>query len=474
MQIKYWTGFNKRDKSTKQPTGGTTVDVKLKLPCSIEAPVFQCETIPADANYMQAFGRYYFVREVTYITNTIIEFTCIEDELATYKTDVGNYNAFIERSASSYNIMLPDPYVAIENESTSQQTGTPSSTQKVPSIFDSEGSYIVSVLNKKGSGAGFTTYYAIGVGALKKLAGYCNHNPGDVQGISNWLEWIQATWCKTADAIIDCKWLPISWETMQSAPNTASEVILVGKDEVNYDGEDIYAYRFTNISVKGSTGVQITLPHKYSDFRKGAPYTRGILNLPYYGFWEFNPLDFEEDIVNVNYVVDLTSGDTLIVISGSSKTVATLHINIALTVPVGKVGNQVMSGVTQTLGSIASAAASFTTGGAAGIAAGVAASASAINGIATAATGISPSVNGNTQGRAMTVLNREVYAVLTFSDTTVPADLAHDQGRPLMARRQIGTLSGFVKCSDASLDIAGTSAERTALNAALNSGFFYE
>lgn len=472
MNITVWNNFSKRDKSTLQPTGGTSIsNVILKEATSVESPTFVLSSNDLDINYVQAFGHYYFVDDVQSVRNGVIEVKCSIDPGATYKSDIGSYNAYVERSASSYDVMIADPEVVIKNSRSYWQSGTPASTNKIPSIFDAQGSYIISVLNDVGSGAGFTTYYAIGVPALQTLASYCNQNLGDDVSITDFIDWLKVTFLKTADAIIDCKWLPVSWSTIQSAPSLTSEQIKIGKDPVAPGGVALYAYRFTNISVVASTAISINLQHRYSDFRKANPYTRGLLNLPFYGFWEFNPLDFNSDTIAVQYAVDLSTGDCMIVISGD-KTVATLHIDVGLTVPVGKVGNQGVAGVSQFLSGATGVAAALS--GAASPIAGIASAALSVNGFANMALGISPSVHGSMQGRAGSVINRSVYAILTFCDTSDPADLVADKGRPLMDRVQISTLSGYVKCSDADVPISAKTSDRKAVNDLLNSGFYYE
>ena len=89
MQIKYWTDFSKRKNSTKQPTGGTTATVTLKEPCGIASPSFVSAAIPESVKYIQAWGRYYFVSEVTHDGPEII-IPCVSDPMATFKSAIGS------------------------------------------------------------------------------------------------------------------------------------------------------------------------------------------------------------------------------------------------------------------------------------------------------------------------------------------------------------------------------------------------
>lgn len=477
MNITYWTNFSKRKNSTKQPVGGTTVaNVALKEETSIENPTFVIQGDLFGVTYVQAFGNYYFVEDVQSIRSGITQIKCKMDPMATHKSDIGAYTAFIERAATAYDTMIADPMVAIKNSVTKWQSNGANSSTEVPGIFDTEGTIIISVLNNKGSGAGFTCYYAIGVAALQRLAGYCNQNPADTPSITQIVEWLQATFLKTADAVIDCMWIPIAFSVIQNLGSSivSGEQLVIGKDAVTESGTAVNGYRFLKAHTVTSTPISITLSHRYTDFRKAQPYTRGQMNLPFYGMWEFNPLDITDDIINVAYAVDLTSGECLIYITSNSKTVATLKINVGFTVPVGKVGNQIASGLAQAIPATALAIGGIAAKTTAGVLTGASAAATAVNGYAQAALGISPSVHGSLTGRVMAAVYKAVFVILTFSDTADPSDLTADNGRPLMDRRQISTLSGYIKCSDASIEIAGFDSDRAEINGYLNSGFYYE
>lgn len=474
MNIKTWSNFSKRRNSTKQPAiAGTDVTCTLKEATSIESPTFVLSSNDFTINYIQAFGHYYFVNDIKSVRNGVIEVSCTQDVLATYKSEIGSYNCYIERSQSAYDNMLADPMVSLKNSVTSWQSGTPGSTNNLIGIFDDEGTYIVSVLNDKGSGTGYTSYYLIGVGAMEKLAAFCNSSPASTA--VDLTDWFTKNYLKIPDSVIDCKWTPLSWTTVQNLGSSlvSAEQMRIGNSDISVQGQPVNAYRILKPFALSHTAVSVTLNHRYSDFRKANPYTRGLLNLPYYGFWEFNPLDFESNVITVQYVIDPACGDTLVVIGGD-KTVATLRINLGLTVPVGRVLNQVGQGMTSFITGASGIAAAIASGGTAAAVSGIASAAGAVNGLATAALGISPSVHGATEGRAGTMVNRSVYAILTFSDTTDPSDLLPEHGRILLDKRTISTLSGYVQCGGASLDVGSFEEDKERINSFLNSGFYYE
>ena len=462
MTIKTWSNFSKRRNSTKQPTGGNSVTCTLKETTSIEKPTFVLASNDFSINYVQAFGEYYFVDDVKSVRNGIIEISCSIDVGATYKSEIGSYTAFIERAATYHNDSLPDPYVAMMNDET-----VLSNVVSGLSIFNSGGFFVISVLNDLGSGNGFTTYYITDAANLEDLAQYVNSNWGSAA--TDILNWLQATFLKTADSIIDCIWVPIALSALPSG-SISYETFKIGVDVVPAAS----GYRLTSRCIV-SESKQITIPHMYSDFRKGAPYTTGKLFIPGYGMVDFNPLDFDaDDTIYLTFDIDVTTGDTVCYLKDvSSNVVAAYTYNVGVSCPVGKVGanvTQTLAGFSQTVGAIAGA---LTTGGAVSVASGVAAASLGINTLATAAAPTA-SVHGGKGGRAIAENGLDIGVTLVCKLTTDPDDLLATHGRPFMADAQISSFSGYVKCSGAEVEIGGRESDKAAVNDMLNGGFYYE
>ena len=64
--------------------------------------------------------------------------------------------------------------------------------------------------------------------------------------------------------------------------------------------------------------------------------------------------------------------------------------------------------------------------------------------------------------------------ILQLKYQVAVTDNVEDHGRPLMALRTIGNLSGFVQCEGAHFEGLCTQTEQTMIDNALNGGFFYE
>ena len=468
MTINYWTSFTKRKNSTSQPTGGTSATVTLKEGTSIEHPTFLLTGNLFACTYVEAFGHYYFVEDVKSVRNGLTEISCSMDVLASFKTDIGNYNAYIDRAADSnyYDVMYPDNMVAIKNEEEVLQFVTSSA-----STFTFAGLYVLSVLNNLGSGAGFTTYYLMDIGNMKLLANYLNQDWG--AGAADLLGFLQANFLHTADSVINCIWVPFSILSLPGG--TASETVKIGTDVVVVGGVNCTGSRITGSSSVGHSSQKVTFTHLYSDFRKGAPFTNGKLYIPFYGIVDFNPLDFPNDYIYMEFDCDYATGDVMCYIKdadSSGKTIAIYTYNCAVQCPVGKGGANAEGFATSGLATAASLALAVGSSGAAAVAGGFGA---AIAGINTLSNAVVPtaSVRGGQGGRATSYSGTDAFVTLICKHTADPM-LCVCQGRPVMGYQPISNFTGYVKCLNASVPINGMDSERDAVNDFLNNGFYYE
>lgn len=58
--------------------------------------------------YIQEFNRYYFVRNVTAISNTLFRISLHVDVLYTYKTEIRSNYAIVSRNENEFDLMLND------------------------------------------------------------------------------------------------------------------------------------------------------------------------------------------------------------------------------------------------------------------------------------------------------------------------------------------------------------------------------
>lgn len=459
MTIKYWTSFSKRKNSTKQPSGGTSATVTLKEGTSIENPIFLLSGDLFTCTYVEAFSHYYFVTDVVSIRNGLTEIHCEMDVLATFKSDIGSYTALIERSAIYYNSSYADPAVSMKSD-----ISTAYASSSI-SYLDDDGYFALTVLNNSGSQTGFMVTYFVTDTKLRQIAQYVNTDWGSAA--TDFLSWVQATFLRTADCIIDCRWLPISSSAFSG--DVVDEPMVIGVDTLTVNG-----YRLAYPHVASASG-SISIPHVYSDFRKYAPYTVGKLYIPCYGVVDINTLDFDNDTIYYKYYIDPQTGDAAVFLAADSSynvIVSTYTFNISVQCPVGRVGNDIQGFMSSGLGTSAMVATAMALPHKFSNAAAVATGASAINTI-NSMLGVTASVHGTMGGRVMSE-NLNMILGIEYKATQDPDSLTADSGRVCMARHQLSTCSGYVKCIDASVPINGMSEERDAINEYLNTGFYYE
>lgn len=467
MDVYTWSGFKKRKNSTKRPSGtGVLHSVRLKETTSIEKPTFVFQSNDMTINYVKAFDHYYFVDDIKSVRQDIIEVSCSMDVGATFKSQIGSYEAFVERSYSYRNIMIPDPYVTMLNVEQVDEN------RQILAYFSYTGFYVISVLNDIGSGVGFTTYYVFDEANMERLAQYINVDWGSGGGVTTVLQWLQATFLHTADAIIDCIWLPLT-SSLLPAGSFSNETVKVGTDVI----PGVTAKRFTSVAIYNFE-TYITIPHLYDDFRKGAPYTIVKLFIPGLGMIDINPLDFKLDAVFIEYTVDVSTGDTTVILRDNyeaqyGNVISTHTFNVAVSIPVGHVSANAAGAASGIATSAAAAGVVKGLMSAAPVAAGIVGVATAINSVAQA---VAPtmSTHGGKGGRALFYAEREIRCIVIAKNTTDPDDLKTNQGSIFMKKVRIDMLSGYVKCSDASVPIAGMESDKQAVNDLLNSGFYYE
>ena len=470
MKIKYWTDFSKRKNSTKQPldTQATEIDVKLKDDCSVVNPVIETSSIPINANYfyIDDFKRYYFLDNTERTSQQLKNMAAEVDVLATYKSQIASCNAMILRSSSGYNKMLRDDLVHVSTEKTILRT-----VGSTVGFANASGCYLLSVANKDGGVNSFACQYIISSSGLAAIA--------DALMDSSITDDIMQYFSNINSSIISLKWLPFDYTAVCNLCTTGNQPVKFGK----YTAPGISAHRITSTTIYVDGSMDITIPWDSSeDFTECAPYTAMKLLVPMYGMIDLNSADFVSfKKVVLNYRYDVTTGDVTILISAGSSGayLQTLQFNVAVDVPIAAITREAGSIMSSTAGLVGGGigfAASIASGNVAGAAAtGMAAITSAAN-LGLNLNGASVSVKGAIQGRAGLSYGDKPQLMLYMMKHADPARNEHINavGRPVQACATVGSFSGYIECSGASVDMPGTAIEKDRVNSYLNSGFFYE
>lgn len=470
MQIKIWTNFSKRVNSTKQPTGGTTVDVLLKNETDVLQPVFILNNLDFSINYCQAFGHYYFV-QVTNLDGHRSELHCSLDHLATFKTQISGYRGLIEFTSSSSDVTITDP----RNHPTLVKATKYTTISLAGFSFqDTVGCYIVGILSDTADGtSGVCSYYAMFPGQLQTLAQHLYDGnlwtalQNQIYGVNN--------------AIVSCHWLPIPVTDISGT----SEKIHIGSEELDTYGKKISS------RILGASSSPTTIDYPISSDGAGAsmnylsapPFATLECYLPFIGYVPLSDDLFASDkSIHMYCFVDVLTGDIVYQIWSAAGPIASFNGSCATKMPISSAaydGIGVASGMVTAIGGAAGTAIAAAAGApllAVGAAAGAALSgafSSTIKStqIQTMISGTNSSALGSKLGLVPVIIAIQSVPEIAEADL-LSLQAAH--GMPYYKVATISSLSGYVKCADASVSIPGDGAEQDTVNNYLNSGFYYE
>lgn len=467
MTIATWSNFSKRRNSTKQPSiAGTSRTVTLKEGTSLENPVFLLGFCDDSINYVQAFGAYYYVTNIIYAANNLMEVHCEKDVLATYKSEIGSYTGLVAYATQGSNLII-DRRIPMK----ASYTMTTPTDVLFPWALSAQGEYVLTVLTNMGMRS-----YAVNRPKLIAILADLQQWTDDIfnnipaPGTTTWeiinysaqvtmaigkqlISFKDATQC-----IRNCIWLPFVHS------GTEDEYIYLGEFDTNTKGERVYFEPDTQT-------VTVAIPWKYSDWRNCSPYTQVYLYIPFVGLLSYDPSNFPGAAAfTLTFSVNRASGDGCVEVAVGNEILGTYGMEISAHYPVGAV-------TVDSVKQVSSIAA-----GVGAIAGGIAAGnpAIAVGGIGSLIAGSqnfvgNPTTIGGLSGGSGYGLDTHIKCFVVCHDTTMdPGDSAAINGKPLMDTVMLGSLSGYIQCDNASVEISGESVDKDAVNSFLNGGFFYE
>lgn len=508
MQIDFFSGFYKKENSTKRPDSNTTkvtVTGHLKEPCSILHPVISLQS-PINSSqpndffryaYVPLFSRYYWVDDWVW-DNGLWEVHLDVDVLATYKTIIGETTEYILRTDSTtndeFNGAISDTtYPALTDVQIAQTNFTnPFVTQ------ESQGTYVVGIIGSDNTNSiGAVSYYALtpsqfgdlkatlfGVDGLEAMGLIDTSTQPYTWTATDIGEQIFKTMYNPFQYIVSCSWYPVSPSDISGTAETTLKI-----------GWWIYTVSGKRMSTTvGSFNDSVEILPSHPQYTRGrylnhAPYTQRTL----YGKFGSVPIDtsyFDLDnpistapykyLVNI-YTVDYITGQCLFQIFASRYADGTgrqlIHKTeflIGVPIQLAQIGTDYIGAVSTAIkegGNIASSAITgYIGGGAVGAIAG---------GIAGAGTGIYNILNSmmpqlETSGvNGSFIANGISTSLISKFYVIVEEDITH-RGRPLCTNRRIDTLSGFIMCAEGDVDLNAYDSERREVKRFLTEGFFWE
>lgn len=465
--------FEKRDNSTKRPSGdGTVLWCNLRRGSSLITPMMEFDfgaaasDNPINYNYMYVpeFNRYYFIEDWTFSGGLWIA-SCICDVLATYKTEIGSTSLYILRASADSNGRVPDTmYPAKEGCSYSHVE------EATPWVL-SGGSFVLGVVNKTPTIGGICYYLLTDSQMTTFLTKLCENGFLNSANGFNTTDASLALQRSIVDPIQYVKsavYIPISPSLIPGSAIGSMEVY--GFD---FGFGTLGAQTFNPSNGRYHVSKTFDIP-KHPDVSRGEylnqmPWSVYTMTIPPFGQVELDSsILANAAAVGAAVDVDLMTGLGILTISCNGCVVSRIEAQVGVPVQISQVSRDYVGAAT----SILSGAASVTAGalsGPAGIAGGIGAGVGAIGDAIKALT-----------PRAQSVGSGGSYAQLRYSwrldaqfFRPVDEDNAHN-GRPLCEMRKPASLGGYMIIRDGDVAITGTSAEDSRVRDYLQTGFYYE
>ena len=470
--------ISKKPNSTARPAAsGNVLDGSLIEDTSLVDPQVRIalptgET-PTQWNYAQMLGRYYWIRDWTFTSAGWIASMHV-DVLTTYRTAIGNYQAYVLRSASAYDSYLTDTMYPISNNY--QQFDSYPQEQPWSNTYSpGSGFYIVAVIGAVSSTedvtnnmSGMVTYLALTYQAFCNLRDALYSDTlsmfktaaSEDLGIGDSLAKMLFN---PAEYIVDCFWVP--FDVTKGEAVQVTDWVIGYWTFTDYNGMYVLNPRepvFYNATIQVQRHPEFQTRGAYLN---AAPFTRYILHAGPFGDIELDgSLLTTTPSVSLNITYDVTGASSIltVTINGVEKR---YYANIRVTVPLSRENNWIgqLPIVQNLLGSVSGA------GGIIGTVASAAGSVASSESSATETIG-APDNAGYTAFY-------ERFKIETIAHLVAQSNVS-DFGRPLCQKVAINSLSGYVLCADDDIAIpnvpAPTRIEIDEIRSYLTGGFYWE
>ena len=467
MNIVVWSGFSKRKNSTKQPTAGTTIsNVSLKEATSIEHPTFVLNSNDFTINYVQAFGHYYFVDDIKSVRNGIIEISCSQDVLATYKSDIIATSQYVERAAyPTDGKNVPDPLNLPTNSVIINKTLLMSMTDKIID-WDAQNElikdhFIMGVMGKTG-----VEYWALNWTQLQNIF-------DNVFSLS-FIQQFTSQFYDYRDCILSLK------RVTYNPSGDVGQTIYLGEHRLeDSGGNPITATALNSVPIKDDSGLQLVsfeadnhlAIRTYPYF---PPYTTAAIYLPFVGLVPLDVHSIRASKVGVRVRVDKYTADLVYeVYTDDDITLGTYYGNCGADLPIAAQNynpSALVSGAIQAAGGLAAAATGAPVAGL-----GVASIASGISSI-TEGVKLHSEVNGSISSFIGGYIRQGVY-VYTYTHEPMTWSLnsmKSTQGVVVNEQVSLSSVTGYVQCRHASVPTAALDRDKTEIEGYMNGGFYIE
>lgn len=441
----------KKDNSTAIPVMRDSAECTFKNGCSMLSPTLllniRTDTFP-DYTFFKIENRIYKVTDIRSVRNDLFEIDGTVDVLATYKTEIGASTQYVVRAASESDGGVTDVKYPAKNKV--EFDSKPFSGELVTKI-NTTGCYVLGIkTDNSDSGLAF---YIVDSNNMRALVNYmyaglwCNASDISVE--------LQKMLCDPMDYISCCYWYPFSTSGL-----SMGDTINFGFFQSNANGHKLTNSNRIQILYDTVTIDQHPQAATRGKYLNGAPYTRATASI--YGFGRI-PLDanklVDSQTIGAYIRVDLFTGLAELSLASGGGDLAKVSAMFGVPIQLSQVTQDLIKPIVSALDASSAVAKGDIIGATKGIGSAI-------------ISGLSPQVQ--TTGSIGSPIAFEENPHIFSEWYTIVDEYITDIGRPLCKPKVISSLSGYIECENAEIELSATKYEIEEVVRYLNNGFFYE
>lgn len=506
MQIKFYTSFQKRVNSTKRPDDSVNTPVvitgHIKQPCDVVKPVIEFQSISEQQTpsvyiyaHIPIFGKYYFVSRWAFEAGLWVVYLN-EDVLATYRTNIGNTSAYIERASASANgdQSFYDPNVIDREYPTKTSYDMRTLFIQTPwTISDiDDGTYVLGVITRivTGSVGGGVQYYALTYDQIKALCNYLMNNQffsdagfnGTFVADQQITQDVAKCLLNPFQYIVSCMWFPFDVTDIIAGTPQLDSITVGPWTTIGYGYP-----MFDNVGFRERFNFELPV-HPQADSRgfylNYSPYSEFMCYLSPFGSFPIDPVwadNLSTRTISGEMTVDCVTGQATLQLfhhqSGSDRNVFfTTSTQIGVPIQLAQVDRDYIKTATSLVQAGAGVMNSMISGFAGNATGAIYGGVMAVNSVGDAVKSAMPqAITSGSNGSFLGLISHctPLHCIISKFTLLVDEDLT-EVGRPLCKVRTINTLSGFIKCAEVTIDYPAYDIEKEQIHSQLLKGFFWE
>lgn len=441
----------KKDNSTAIPVMRDSAECTFKNGCSMLSPTLllniRTDTFP-DYTFFKIDNRIYKVTDIRSVRNDLFEIDGTVDVLATYKTEIGASTQYVVRAASESDEYITDMKYPAKNK---VQFDSYVFTGDLVTKINTTGFYVLGIKTSNSDSA--LAFYVLNRTNMIALVNYmyaglwCNATDISVE--------LQKMLCDPMDYISCCYWYPFSADNLPM-----NDVIDFGYFQSNAYGYKLAESQRVQILYDTVTIDDHPQAATRGKYLNGSPFTRVTASI--YGFGRI-PLDANllvtSSLIGAYIRVDLFTGLAELALGSGQGDMAKISCMFGVPIQLSQVTQDLVKPIVSALNASASVGRGDIIGAAKGIGSAI-------------LEGLSPQVQ--TTGSFGSKIAFEENPHVFVEWYTIVDEYNIDIGRPLCAPRTINSLSGYIECENAEIELSATKYEIEEVIRYLNNGFFYE